>query len=137
MDRQESQCPYVVDNTIKLRLQMKDNEVSTDVRIIKLFEPFTLSSVMVVRIACSDLALGGDMVLKVFDRRFVTQLQKDEKLRPWTSDIESDYHQFVLDGGASQFITEVDNNGEIAQQGETWNSSQDEAYLHDHLSESF
>ncbi|OQD67908.1 hypothetical protein PENPOL_c003G06773 [Penicillium polonicum] len=34
---------------------------------------------------------------------------------------------------ASQFITELNNNGDIAQQGETWNSSQDEAYLHDHL----
>ncbi|KAJ5197515.1 hypothetical protein N7449_007994 [Penicillium cf. viridicatum] len=63
---------------------MKDNEVLTDARIIKLFEPFTLSSVMVVRIACSDLALEGDMALKLFDRRFATQLRKDEKLRPWT-----------------------------------------------------
>ncbi|KAJ9491106.1 hypothetical protein VN97_g2159 [Penicillium thymicola] len=135
MDRQENQCPYVVGNTIKLHLKTKDNEVLTDARIIKLFEPFTLSSVMVVRISCSDLTLEGDMVLKLFDRRFATQLRKDEKLRPWTSDIESNYHQFVLDGGASQFITELNNNGDIAQQGETWNSSQDEAYLHDHLSD--
>lgn len=125
----------MVGNTIKLYLKMKDNEVLTDARIIRLFEPFTLSSVMVVRIACSDLALEGDMVLKIFDRRFATQLRKDEKLRPWTSDIESDYHQFVLDGGASQFITELNNNGDIAQQGETWNSSRDEAYLYDHLSD--
>lgn len=80
---------------------MKDNAVSTDARIIKLFEPFTLSSVMVVRVTCSDLALEGNMVLKLFDRRFARQLRKNEKLRPWTSDIERDYHQFVLDGGVS------------------------------------
>jgi hypothetical protein len=125
----------VVGNTIKLYLKMKNNEVTTDARIIKLFEPFTLSCVMVVRIACSTLALEGEMVLKLFDRRFATQLRKDEKIRPWTLDIERDYHQFVLDGGAFKFITELNNNGDIAQQGETWNTSQDEAYLHDHLSD--
>lgn len=114
---------------------MKSHEITTDARIIKLFEPFTLSSVMVVRIACSTLAFEDDMVLKLFDRRFATQLRKDEKIRPWNSDIERDYHQFVLDGGASQFIAELNNNGDIAQQGETWNTSQDEAYLHDHLSD--
>lgn len=122
-------------NTIELHLKMKDNEVSTDARIIKLFEPFTLSSVMVVRIECSDMALEGDIALKLFDRRFATQLRKDEKLRPWTSEIERNYHQFVHDGGASQIITELHNNGDIAQQGSTWNSSQDEAYLYDHLSD--
>ncbi|CAG7925012.1 unnamed protein product [Penicillium olsonii] len=90
---------------------------------------------MVVRIACSELTSEGDMVLKLFDRRFAAQLRKDEKLRPWTSGIEKEYHQFVVDGGASHFITEINNNGEVAQQGETWNSSQDEAYLHDHLSD--
>jgi hypothetical protein len=62
----------VVGNTIKLYLKMKNNEVTTDARIIKLFELFTLSCVMVVRIACSTLALEGDMVLKLFDRRFAT-----------------------------------------------------------------
>ncbi|KAJ5378538.1 hypothetical protein N7509_011657 [Penicillium cosmopolitanum] len=80
------------------------------------------------------------MVLKPFDGRFATELRKAEKLRPWTSDIETHYHQFVLDGGASDFITELNNNnnnnnGDIAQQCETWNTSQDEAYLHDYLSD--
>ncbi|KAJ5994805.1 hypothetical protein N7481_001782 [Penicillium waksmanii] len=135
MDRRDSQCPYVAGNTIKLYLKIKGEELATDAEVIRLFEPFTLSSAMVVRIACSSLAREGDMVLKLFDRQFATQLQEDEKLRPWTSDIERGYHQFVLDGGASDFITELKNNGEIAHQGETWNTCQDEDYLHDHLSD--
>ena len=123
----------MVGNTINLHLKTPDNEATTDAKIIKVFEPFTLSSVMVVQIACSDLGLEGDMVLKLFDRRFATQLRSDEKCRPWDSDIEKDYQKFVLNGCASKFITEINNGGEIGQQGETWNASQDEAYLHDHL----
>jgi hypothetical protein len=113
----------MVGNTIKLYLKIKGEKVATDAEVIKLFEPFTLSSAMIVRIASSSLELDGNMVLKLFDRRFATELRKAEKPHPWTSDIERDYHQFVLDGGASDFITELNNNGNIAQQCETWNTS--------------
>lgn len=125
----------MVGNTIKLDLKIKDVEVSTNARIIKLFEPFTLSCVMVVRISCPNLTLEGDMVLKLFDRRFATQLREDDNIRPWTPEIERAYHQFVNDGGASRFIADLNNDDDTAQQGETWNSSQDETYLYDTVSD--
>ncbi|CAG8410346.1 unnamed protein product [Penicillium salamii] len=90
---------------------------------------------MVVRISCPDLKLAGDVVLKLFDRRFATQLREDDKVRPWTPEIERAYHQFVIDGGASHFIADLNNDDDIAQQSETWNSSQDEAYLYDTVSD--
>jgi hypothetical protein len=73
------------------------------------------------------------MVLKLFDRRFATELSKDQKITPWTPDIEKKYHQFVLDGGASKLIAETDDNSEKArQESDIWNYSQNEAYFHDY-----
>lgn len=86
---------------------------------------------MIVRISCPDLALDGEMVLKVFDRRFATQLRNDEKLQPWTIDVEKNYHQVVRDGGAENFIAALNSEGD--QPEEPWDGPQEEAYLHDRL----
>lgn len=69
------------------------------------------------------------MILKVFDRRFASQLYKDEYVRPWTLETEGDYHQLIHNGGVSPFVTEFNNNGETAQRSKTWNRSQDEVYM--------
>ncbi|KAJ5714368.1 uncharacterized protein N7483_011549 [Penicillium malachiteum] len=65
------------------------------------------------------------VIMKVFDRRFATQLQKDEKLQPWTAIIQKDYHHL--------FLVALNNDGDVAKQDEPWNKVQEEAYLHDHL----
>ncbi|KAJ5245117.1 hypothetical protein N7489_005213 [Penicillium chrysogenum] len=126
----EFEYPYTVGNVIKIHFKTPDGLESTaDANIIKVFEPFTLSSVMLIRMACSSLE--GDMILKLFDRRFATQLREDEKIRPWTPDTETEYCQFILDGGASEFITQL-NDGETPE-GSTWSAAMDETYLHDHM----
>lgn len=71
------------------------------------------------------------MILKLFDRRFATQLREDEKIRPWNPDTETEYRQFILDGGASEFVTQL-NDGETPE-GSTWSAAMDETYLHDHM----
>jgi hypothetical protein len=81
--------------------------------------------------ACSALGLEGDMILKLFDRRFATQLREDEKIRPWTPDTETEYRQFILNGGASEFVAQL-NDGETPE-GSTWSAAMDETYLHDHM----
>ncbi|KAE8139950.1 hypothetical protein BDV38DRAFT_269375 [Aspergillus pseudotamarii] len=97
-------------------------------------EPFTLSSVMVVLLDSPGLGLKGRLVLKLFDRRFAPQLRKDHKLKPWTSDIERQYHDFVHDGCALEFITRLNTDSKMAEEaGDTWNDPQNEAYLHDHM----
>ncbi|OQE20146.1 hypothetical protein PENFLA_c017G08062 [Penicillium flavigenum] len=122
--------PYVVGNTIELQLKTPYDGQTTDARIIKVFEPFTLSSTMVVRLA-SSLALEGDVILKLFDRRFATTIREEREDCPWTEDIEKEYHQFILDGGASKLFTELKANSELAdQEGDDWNDLQFEAYLH-------
>ena len=117
---------------IRIHLKTPDGlEATADANIIEVFEPFTLSSVMLIRMACSSLRLEGDMILKLFDRRFATQLRQDEKIRPWTPDIETEYRQFILDGGASEFVTQL-NDGETPE-GSTWSAAMDETYLHDQM----
>jgi hypothetical protein len=100
---------------------------------MKVFEPFTLSCVMVVRLACPTLELEGDMVLKLFDRRFATQLREDEKINPWTSDIEKGYHQFILDGGAAKLLNT--DNESAGEESDTWDDFQNEAFAHDRMSD--
>ncbi|KAJ5279992.1 hypothetical protein N7478_005364 [Penicillium angulare] len=73
------------------------------------------------------------MVLKVFDQRFATQLREDEKVQPYKMDIEFDYHRFVRDGGAEAFIDGLNTHDEMAEEDESWNTPQEEAYLHDCL----
>ncbi|KAJ5828104.1 uncharacterized protein N7525_006357 [Penicillium rubens] len=53
MDHEGINSPYVVENTIKLQLKTPHGGETTDVRIIKVFEPLTLSSTMVERLASS------------------------------------------------------------------------------------
>ncbi|CAG8058933.1 unnamed protein product [Penicillium salamii] len=124
--------PHAVGNIIKIHLKRPDRlEATTGAIIIKFLEPLTLSSVMLIRMACSSLRSEGDMILKLFDRRFATQLREDEKIRSWAPDIEPEYRQFILDGGASEFVTQP-NEGETPE-GSTWSAAMDEIYLHDHL----
>ncbi|KAJ5586681.1 uncharacterized protein N7459_002446 [Penicillium hispanicum] len=60
------------------------------------------------------------------------EVKEDEKIRPWTSDTEMEYRQFILDGGASEFITQLHGDGETPE-GDTWSAAMDETYLHDHM----
>ncbi|KAE8415951.1 hypothetical protein BDV36DRAFT_310589 [Aspergillus pseudocaelatus] len=89
---------------------------------------------MVVLLDHPVLGLKGHLVLKLFDRRFAVQLRKDHKVNPWTSDIERQYHDFVLDGCASEFIIKLNTDSKMAEdEGDTWNDPQNEPYLHDHM----
>ncbi|KAJ5718222.1 hypothetical protein N7488_003868 [Penicillium malachiteum] len=89
---------------------------------------------MVVRPVCPPTAWEGDMVFKIFDGRFATELKKRDEISPWTLDIEQSYHQFILNGDAAKLITELTTNRDILDRdSHTWNSSQGETYLHDYM----
>lgn len=129
-------CPYVVGNTIKLQIEERsyppDRAVSAT--ITKLFEPFTLSSVMLALLDSPPCGLEGYIVLKIFDRRFATQLREDEGILPWTLDIEREYQDFVVSGGASEFIAQLRSRNNMAdEEGEHWTVAQKEAYLHHYM----
>ena len=104
---------------------------------MKVFEPFTLSCVMVVRLSRSRLASKGNMVLKIFDRRFASQIREEQEASPWTPDIEKEYHQFATEGGASSFTANLNSKDEtVAQQADTRNVSQNEGFIQHLMSES-
>lgn len=127
-------CPYTVGNVIKIHLKTPDElEATEDAKIIKVFEPFTLSCVVLIQMTCSTLKLEGNMVLKLYDRRFAAQLREDEKIRPWTQDREMEYHRFILGGRATKFISQL-NNGETPGCS-TWSAAMEETYLHDQMSD--
>ncbi|KAE8376657.1 hypothetical protein BDV26DRAFT_293891 [Aspergillus bertholletiae] len=74
------------------------------------------------------------MVLKLFDRRFAVQLREDHKINPWSWDIEQQYHNFILSGGAAEFITKLNSDIAMAEkEGDEWNDPQNEAYLYDQM----
>ncbi|KAJ5939475.1 hypothetical protein N7466_002609 [Penicillium verhagenii] len=127
-------CPYMVGNVIELRLKTSSDGQMIGARIIKIFEPFTWSCAMVVRPVCPTTAWGGDMVLKLFDRRFAMGFRKSEEISPWSLDIEQNYHQFILNGDAAKLVTELTaDRGLPARDFDVWNSSQEETYLHDFM----
>ena len=71
--------------------------------VIRVFQPFTLSCVMIVRIH-QDEGFSEPMVLKFFDRHFATQLREDSKAKAWTLEFEAQYHRLVENGGVAELV---------------------------------
>ncbi|KAJ5410416.1 uncharacterized protein N7487_004775 [Penicillium crustosum] len=65
------ECPYVVGNKIMLQLESRPVQAT----IVKTFEPWTNACAMVLSFDSDLSALGieGNVVLKVYDRRFSTE----------------------------------------------------------------
>ncbi|OXV11716.1 hypothetical protein Egran_00522 [Elaphomyces granulatus] len=61
--------------------------------------PYVVGKTLPLQLECPPFK--GQFVLKLYDRRFSTQLWQDEKASPWNSEIESEYSEFVRDGRAS------------------------------------
>lgn len=62
---------------------------------------------MVVQIQEGYEGLPGPVVLKVYDRRFATQLRCDERLPPWSVEMEEQYRQITLNGEIKQFFRHI------------------------------
>lgn len=127
-------CPYTVGNILQLHPEEPHEEQVIEARITKVFEPFTLSCVVAVSIESQVPTLTGEFALKLFDRRFVTEVRKEQDISPWTPHLEQQYHQFILDGGASKLIDDINDDViDPAEDGDSWNDVQTEAYAHNHL----
>lgn len=57
------------------------------------------------------------------------------KIKPWTPDIEGEYHQFIQDGSAAEFFPKINSGGEEEGEDdeEEWTDAQEEAYLHNQM----
>lgn len=125
-------CPYVAGNTLYLHLE--HGFVQAD--ILKVFKPFTLSCAMVVQVHEGYEGLPNTVVLKVYDRRFATQFRSDERLPPWSTEIEEQYRQVVLNGEVKQFFDMIDS-GEHRKDEIQKSVVYCEAYLQYRLDEMF
>lgn len=85
-------CPYPPGRNLSVQFDGQPYE-SLNVTIIKVFEPFTLSCALLVRLDWP--MLQGEYVLKLFDHRYATQLRRDNQASAWTADIEVAYHALV------------------------------------------
>ena len=82
----------------------------------------------------SQPEFNNPVVLKLFDRRYATQLRRDQRVDPWTMDTEQQYRRFVFDGHASEFVDKLHSNESPAsEEGDTWDGAQNEALLCDYI----
>ncbi|KAF2659114.1 hypothetical protein K491DRAFT_755570 [Lophiostoma macrostomum CBS 122681] len=119
--------PYVQGTTLPLQ---SDGQ-SLHVTVVQAFPP-TLSCASVVSLDWPSLKLKGTYVLKVFDRRFATQLRRDSKAKSWTPEVEKRYHQFASTGGLSRlipYISQKETDEDWSETDERWDQAQLETYL--------
>lgn len=104
----------MADNTLKIILQARDGERPVEAKVTKVFAPFTQSCTVLVSIESDTPELNGEFILRLIDRRYATQLRRDQRVPPWTPEIESQYRQFILNGGIIEFLDMIDSvDGEL------------------------
>jgi serine/threonine protein kinase len=109
---------------------------SLEVRIKKLYLPFTLSCVMEVDIL-QPAVDPSRAVLKLYDWRFAAQLREDNKIGPCTADHESAYIEFVRSGRAQDFLEKLRHDDAFEEPEGGWGIAENEAYLYNECTEMF
>ena len=125
-------CPYSEGSTIEL---VVTNSISISspaltkitARIIKLFQPVTMSPAMLVEVDGENTT----MVLKLYDRRCCPKL-RDEVPYDWNEVAEDEYKRFVESGEADKFRPERMHPPRPGHPG--WLIAQYEKWLHDRCS---
>ncbi|PVI02956.1 hypothetical protein DM02DRAFT_699754 [Periconia macrospinosa] len=136
-----SLCPYTKGNTLFLHIGEQPYQPAK-ATIMRVFEPFTMSCTMAVQLNCPFLNLEGEFILKLYDRRFATQLRQDEKACPWDPNLEQEYQEFVDGGGASNFFKLCsyklcsDEDWAVKERN-NWTRAQHEAFLQYSCRESY
>lgn len=95
-----------------------------EVEVQKVFEPVTMSPVMVVR-------LNGErknFVLKLYDRRFAPRLRKAGHIDVWNEQREKEYTNFVLSGAAPKFVKYMNDESNMF---DSMTDAEGETYLYD------
>lgn len=123
-------CPYVEGGAITLTVQAQTRQHTINARIVKGLTPFTLSAVMVVQLSSPCPDLRGNILLKLYDRRFAASYRETLGIDPWTPQVETQYQQFVRCGDASTFIPKLRSDTNcLDREGETWDAAQNESFL--------
>jgi hypothetical protein len=105
LNEQEKYFP--LGSTLSLRLEYGCANWKSEVTIIKIIQPVTISPVMEVMLQ-SESGLETKAILKLYDRRFATGLRRHVKAEPWTPATEDIYKQYVLQGRADKLFELLD-----------------------------
>ncbi|KAF9695207.1 hypothetical protein EKO04_006845 [Ascochyta lentis] len=78
--------PYQVGNSIRLQHQGSSGRQNRTInaRIVRVFAPFSMAAVMVVRVFEPTVDLEGEFVLKVYDQRYTGELRKQYGVQSWS-----------------------------------------------------
>jgi len=94
-----------------------------------LYQPFTLSCVMDVDFIHNERD-ETPAVLKLYDRRFASQLRSDYSIDPWALEHENAFTEFVRSGGAEQFLKSLRDDDDFCEPEDGWDIAENEAFLH-------
>jgi hypothetical protein len=92
----------------KITLQLEGRPVQAT--IVKTFEPWTFSCAMILSFDSDLSAIGikGNVVLKLYDRRFSTRLRKLNGVDPWFPEIERDLFKSLCSEEGMKFAIECE-----------------------------
>lgn len=111
-------------------------------KITGLIEPFTVCSLLLVELDDEQFQGQGQLLLKLYDRRFASSMRLFEEARPWSEEIEEEYRSFVHDEQMEPFMDEVRRQCPVDRYYLTdnwpeWSRAQQEAYLWHILDDSY
>ena len=99
---EQEKC-FPLGSTLSLRLKHGCANWKSEVTIIKLIQPVTISPVMEVMLQ-TESGLETKAILKLYDRRFVTGLRREVEVEPWTPATEENYKQYILQSRADELF---------------------------------
>jgi hypothetical protein len=80
-----------------------------------------------------ELASEGNMVLNLFDRRFVTEFRRVWNVDVWTPEAENKFHQFVNDSRSSKFLADIQRDKDnMSSFDMKMSAGQSEAWMNQH-----
>ena len=135
-------CPYCVGAFLQLKVSrlggksslLSPSISSLEVEIVEVFEPFTMSVVLRVRLcseeACQMTQGNTTAVLKLYDRRFASELRCQSFQRAWEPSLDESFLEMANSGDAINYKP-IMHDGKVAKPLPSWTPEQRELYLHD------
>ena len=85
----------------------------------------------------SSIKQANNLILKLYDWRYATQLRHDKKVEQWSPYHEDQYRAFVQEGGAAKFISALEDDDDNdddddADDDRPWDTARNEAFLFDY-----
>ncbi|CUA68972.1 hypothetical protein RSOLAG22IIIB_08225 [Rhizoctonia solani] len=108
-------CPYILGATFSLEITPPEGaSFLAEARVLHVYSPFTVSPVMRVALSTQsvDTILPGEVILKVYDRRFANEIRDEYNVDPPTYEAEVRYADYLRSGNVAQTANEIEDLAE-------------------------